>query len=175
MDAEDLPQGVHVLRRILFEGFARGNTDLVDELCSPDLIEHQFGLEGRGAEAIAHVKKAITQVHEAMPDLHYDLEDWATRGNTAWVRFYGRGTNTGPFFGPPSGKAVELTVVDIATVVDGRITEHWGVPDRFSLLQQTGVLARLRPGAAAVDNPLAAPGGKPGDLPGVSPKGAGLV
>ncbi|MCC9204883.1 ester cyclase [Arthrobacter sp. zg-Y769] len=147
MHADNLPEGVQVLRRILFEGFARGDTAVVDELCAADLIEHQFGLEGRGADAIAHVKKAITQVHEAMPDLRYELEDWATRGTVSWVRFRGRGTNTGPFFGPPSGKPVELTVVDIAAVVDGRITEHWGVPDRFSLLQQTGVLARLRPGA----------------------------
>jgi len=27
--------------------------------------------------------------------------------------------------------------------VDGRIVEHWGVPDRFALLAQTGVLARI--------------------------------
>jgi predicted ester cyclase len=145
MDDNDLPESVKVLRRILFEGFATGDTGIVDELCSPDLIEHQFGLEGRGPHAIARVKEAIRQVHEAMPDLHYELEDWATRGSTAWVRFHGRGTNTGPFFGPPSGKPVEVTVIDIAVVVDGRIAEHWGVPDRFSLLQQTGVLRRLMP------------------------------
>jgi predicted ester cyclase len=28
-------------------------------------------------------------------------------------------------------------------VADGQITEHWGVPDRFALLAQTGVLDRL--------------------------------
>lgn len=145
MEDTTLPESVGVLRRILFEGFATGDTGIVDELCAPDLIEHQFGLEGRGAEAIAGVKEAIRQVHEAMPDLTYELQDWATRDNTAWVRFYGRGTNTGPFFGPPSGRAVELTVIDIAAVEGGRIIEHWGVPDRFSLLQQTGVLRRLRP------------------------------
>jgi len=148
MDDNSLPESVKVLRRILFEGFATGDTGIVDELCSADLVEHQFGLVGRGPEAIARVKEAIRQVHEAMPDLHYELEDWATRGDTAWVRFRGRGTNTGPFFGPPSGKPVEVTVIDIARVVDGRITEHWGVPDRFALLQQTGVLRRLVPSAS---------------------------
>jgi predicted ester cyclase len=40
---------------------------------------------------------------------------------------------------------VEITVVDIARVVDGRIIEHWGVPDRFALLAQAGVLDRLAP------------------------------
>ena len=145
MENNELPESVRVLRRILFEGFATGNAEIVDELCSPDLVEHQFGLGGNGAAAIGQVKEAIRQVHEAMPDITYELEDWAVRDNTGWVRFYGRGTNTGPFFGPPSGKHVELTVIDVATVVDGKITEHWGVPDRFSLLQQTGVLRRLMP------------------------------
>jgi hypothetical protein len=50
---------VKVLRRILFEGFATGDTGIVDELCLPDLIEHQFGLEGHGPHAIARVKEAI--------------------------------------------------------------------------------------------------------------------
>lgn len=159
MDDTQLPESVNVLRRILFEGFATGNTEIVDELCSPDLVEHQFGLDGSGAEAIEHVKEAIRQVHEAMPDISYELQDWATRGTTGWVRFYGRGTNTGPFFGPPSGKHIELTVIDIATVEDGKMTEHWGVPDRFSLLQQTGVLRRLMPAGPPEEIPDGAPGG----------------
>jgi predicted ester cyclase len=143
MSANGLPENVEVLRRILDEGFATGDTSVVDELCSPDLLEHQFGLDGQGAAAIAQVKEAITQVHAAMPDLSYELEDWAVRGDVVWARFRGRGTNTGPFFGPPSGKPVEVTVIDVARVVDGRVVEHWGVPDRFALLQQTGVLRRL--------------------------------
>jgi hypothetical protein len=34
---------------------------------------------------------------------------------------------------------VEITVIDIARIVVGRIVEHWGEPDRFALLAQTGV------------------------------------
>ena len=37
-----------VVERMLHEGFAAGNPDIVDELCAPDLIEHQFGLSGVG-------------------------------------------------------------------------------------------------------------------------------
>jgi len=55
----------------------------------------------------------------------------------------GCGTNTGAFFGPPSGQPVDITVFDQARIIDGRIVEHWGVPDRFALLRQTGVLARV--------------------------------
>ena len=132
-----------VMRRIFDEGFATGNAAVVDELCAPDLVSHQFGLAGSGAEAIAHVKAAIVELHRAVPDMSFVVEDSVVRDDTVWVRVRGRGTNTGPFFGPPSGRAVDVTVLDVARVVDGRIVEHWGVPDRFAMLAQTGILDRL--------------------------------
>ncbi|MCA1673605.1 MAG: ester cyclase [Actinobacteria bacterium] len=55
-----------------------------------------------------------------------------------------RGTATGPFFAPPSSRPVDITILDVAQVVDGSsIVEHWGVPDRFAMLAQTGVLDSL--------------------------------
>jgi predicted ester cyclase len=132
-----------VLERIFDEGFAVGNDAIVDELCSPDLVDHQFGTAGRGAEATAHVKAAIRDVHRAAPDIAFTIEDAVESDDTIWVRVRARGTATGPFFGPPSGRPVDFTVIDVCRVTDGRIAEHWGVPDRFAMLAQTGVLDRL--------------------------------
>lgn len=134
---------LNVVRRIFDEGFATGNDAIVDELCSADLIEHQFGLTGVGAAATASVKAAIRDVHGAFPDARFTIEDAAEVGDRIWVRVHGEATATGPFFGPPSGRRVDFTVFDQVRVVDGRIVEHWGVPDRFALLAQTGVLDRL--------------------------------
>ena len=134
---------LHVLRRMFDEGFSTGDDTIVDELCSPDLVEHQFSLAGRGAEAIAHVKAAIRDVHAMAPDVRFTIEDAVEAGDTIWLRVRGRGTATGAFFGPPSGRPLDFTVIDVARVVEGRIVEHWGVPDRFAVLAQTGVLARL--------------------------------
>jgi predicted ester cyclase len=143
MSVTDTRSGAYVvMQRMLDEGFAAGNGDIADELCSPELVEHQFGLAGPGA-AVQHVKDAMRDVHGMMPDLQFTIEDTAESGDTIWVRARGRGTATGPFFGPPSGRPVDFTVIDIARVVDGRIVEHWGVPDRFAVLAQTGILDRL--------------------------------
>ena len=148
-----------VMRRMFDEGFATGQTGVVDELCSADLVEHQFGMAGADADAIAHVKDAIRDVHTAIPDISFTIEDTVQTGDTIWVRVRARGTATGPFFGPPSGRPVDITVVDIARVVGDRIVEHWGVPDRFALLAQTGVLDRLT-GPAETRGPRTADGAR---------------
>lgn len=143
--------GVEVLRRMFDEGFATGQTGIVDELCSPDLVDHQFGLAGVGREAIEHAKAAIVDVHTAVPDIAFTIEDSATidhpTGATCWVRVHATGTASGPFFGPPSNRKVDFCVIDVARIIEGRIVEHWGVPDRFAMLAQTGVLDRLNPAA----------------------------
>ena len=141
----DRSPAYRLLQRIFDEGFATGNADIVDELCAPDMVEHQFGMAGTGAEAISHLREAIRQVHAAALDMSFSIEDAVESGDTIWARVQARGTATGPFFGPPSGRPVHITVIDIARVVEGRIVEHWGVPDRFALLAQTGVLDRLSP------------------------------
>jgi len=136
-------EALTVMRRMFDEGFAAGNSAVVDELCSPDLVEHQFGLAGTGAVAVQHVKDAIRDVHGAVPDITFTIEDSVQRDDIIWVRVKARGTATGPFFGPPSGRSLDFSVLDVARIVDGRIVEHWGVPDRFAMLAQTGVLDRL--------------------------------
>lgn len=143
------PSPSAVLERILIEGFGTGNADLVDEVCAPDLVEHQFGLAGVGEQARSNVKAAIRQVHAMMPDVVYTVEDSVTVGDVVWVRGSARGTATGGFFGPPSNAMIDIAVFEQARVVDGWIVEHWGCPDRFALLAQTGVLDQLQQAAPA--------------------------
>ena len=91
------------LRRMFDEGFATGDTAIVDEVCTPDLVEHQFGLASSGEAALAHVRGAIEDVHRMAPDATFTVEDSAISGDVVWLRVRLRGTATGPFFGPPSG------------------------------------------------------------------------
>ena len=142
--SHDTAQAYQVMARIFDEGFAAGDASVVDELCSPSLVEHQFGLAATGAQAREHLRAAIRDVHGAVPDVSFTIEDFTEQGDKIWVRVRARGTATGPFFGPPSNQRIDITVFDLARVADGRIVEHWGVPDRLALLAQTGQLDRLR-------------------------------
>lgn len=42
---------VATFTRLIQDGFARGDASVVEELVSPDFIEHQFGLEASGPRA----------------------------------------------------------------------------------------------------------------------------
>jgi predicted ester cyclase len=154
-DASTHAIALEVMRRMFDEGFATGNGSVVDELCSPDLVDHQFGLAGAGEEARDHVRAAMHNVHDAFPNIRFTIEDSVMDGDQIWVRARGRGTATGPYFGPPSGREVDFCVIDIARIQDGRIVEHWGVPDRLAVLVQTGVLDRLQ-GASNPPEPVVA-------------------
>jgi predicted ester cyclase len=128
-----------VARRLIDEGFNVGRLGVCDELVAEDLVEHQSFGPGHapGAEG---VKAVIGSLRRAFSDFHLEIEDVAVAGETVWLRMRGSGTNDGSFMGnPPSGRAMRIDVVDVLRVRDGRIAEHWGVPDRLGALFQLGL------------------------------------
>ncbi|MFD1507426.1 ester cyclase [Georgenia yuyongxinii] len=86
----------------------------------------------------------MRQVRRATPGIRYTVAGRAERDDTLRVRLRAQGTNTGPFMGPPSGRPVDITVLAVVRVVDGRIVEHRRVPNRFAPLTQTGSTGRVR-------------------------------
>ncbi|HEU5348939.1 MAG TPA: ester cyclase [Ktedonobacterales bacterium] len=128
---------VQLVRRLFDEGFSGGDTAVVDELMSEDFREHQHGV-GRGREG---VKALIRQLHSWFSDLTLTIEALAEDGDTIWARLKGRGTNTGPIMGhPPTGRRIEIDVIDIIRFSDGKMVEHWGVPDSLGMMQQVGLI-----------------------------------
>jgi predicted ester cyclase len=43
----------------------------------------------------------------------------------------------------PTGREVHFETVDVMRVRDGKITDHWGVANLFSLMQQLGIAPRI--------------------------------
>lgn len=127
-----------VLRRVIEEGFNKGNLDALDALFAPNFQEHQHGMVPPNLQG---VKGAISYLRSVFPDLTLTLEDSIAQGEMVWMRFTARGTQRGPLMGrPPSGKTFAITVIDIARIVDGKMVEHWGVADRFHQMEQLGVI-----------------------------------
>jgi predicted ester cyclase len=128
-----------VARRLIEEGFNQGDLTTADELTAASLVEHQdYGpLHAGGAQG---VKAVIASLRAAYPDFRLTIEDLVASGDTVWLRMTATGTNDGSFMGhAPTGRRISIDVVDIIRVEDGRMVEHWGVPDRLGALFQLGL------------------------------------
>lgn len=133
MSAEENKQ---IARRIIEEGLSKHNLDLIDEFFDPDFIENQFGLK----PTIAVMKEDFNFLYRAFPDYRLVIEDMVADGDKVWLRMKCTGTSKGGFMGPPNGKSFNVTVMDMIRLKDGKVVEHWGVPDRFALMMQLGLL-----------------------------------
>ncbi len=129
-------QNKNMLRRVIIEAFNQGQYKVLDELFAPDFVEHQFGLH----PTIRGMEGDIRLLRRAFPDFNLTIEELVADGDKVWVRMTARGTNLGGFMGPPNGKSIQVTVFDEVRIQDGKIVEHWGVPDRFAVLAQLQLL-----------------------------------
>jgi len=128
-----------VYRRFVEEVINQGNYDLVDELYSPDYVDHSAppgvppGLEG--------VKGVFALFRTGFPDVHFAIDGLVAEDDRVATWVTGHGTNNGPFLGnAPSGKPATWSSFGIFRVKDGKIVEHWGIPDLIGLLQQIGAI-----------------------------------
>lgn len=134
---DQLTEIERLFRRIVEEGFSQADFGAVDEIVSPDIIEHQPGM-GSGPEG---VKGAISYLRSVFPDFTLTIEDMTTDGDKVWARLRARGTQQGPHMGmPATGRRIDVDVFDICRFENGKMVEHWGVPDRFTILEQLGML-----------------------------------
>jgi steroid delta-isomerase-like uncharacterized protein len=87
------------------------------------------------------VKMQFTMFFAALPDLHAIIHDQVADENKVVTRKTLRGTHRGDLMGiPPTGKTVDIEVIDILAVTDGKITDHWNLVDQLGLLKQLGAL-----------------------------------
>jgi predicted ester cyclase len=128
---------LNILKQVVEEGFGNADLYVIDRLIDDNCVEHQFGMRD-GKEGL---KKAILSLANAFSNRQYELINYSVNGNIVWVHYKSSGEHTGSFMGhEPIGKKFSIDVMDVARIENGKIAEHWGVPDRFALLMQLGFL-----------------------------------
>jgi steroid delta-isomerase-like uncharacterized protein len=126
-----------VVRRNTEEVQGGGNFELFDELFADDFLDHT-PQPGRTPDK-AGARQLYEVLRAAFPDFHADIHWQAADGNLVTTYKTYHGTHEGEFFGiAPTGRKIQFETVDAMRVVAGKITEHWGVANLFSLMQQLG-------------------------------------
>ncbi|MEV7783219.1 ester cyclase [Kitasatospora sp. NPDC088351] len=126
-----------VVRRNTEEVQGGGNWALFDELWADDFVDHtpQPGRTPDKAGALELYRVLRAAFPDFRPEIHWQAAD----GNLVTTYKTYHGTHSGEFFGiAPTGRKVHFETVDAMRVVDGKITEHWGVANLFSLMEQLG-------------------------------------
>jgi predicted ester cyclase len=128
-----------LVRRFVDEVQSAGNIDLIDEICSPEFVNHSAP---PGIPADCEGIKIVTAMfRRAFPDSYFTVEDMVAEGDKVATRKTFHGTHEGEFMGiPPSGRSVSMGLMDIVRISEGRVVEHWSVGDTLGMMQQLGVI-----------------------------------
>jgi steroid delta-isomerase-like uncharacterized protein len=134
-----------LITRYFEDVWNEGHVDLLDELLTPDYLNHSPGTPNPpgGPEGLKPIVRAM---REAIPDLHYDILDMIVTADKAAVYLRVTGTQRGTLFGiPASGQPIDVRQMQIEWVKDGRIWQHWRITDELGLMRQIGAI-RYQPG-----------------------------
>lgn len=136
-----MTNGTGLIKRFYEDAIGGGHINVVDDLTTDDLIDHEQGLPGQppGREG---VKFFINAMRGAFSDIRpKTIEPMLVDGNLEAARAVLTGTHDGEFMGvAPTNKTVEFETIDVIRVKDGKVAEHWGVTDTMSLMQQIGAI-----------------------------------
>jgi predicted ester cyclase len=140
-------QPKEVVRRFVSEYQTGADERAFDELLHPDVIDHSRppGI-APGAEG---VRQQFDGFRAAFPDFRATILDQVAEGDKVVTRKVFHGTHQGPFQGiEPTGREVEIHLIDVVRVSDDQIVEHWNCVDRLGLLAQLGAVPEAAADAA---------------------------
>lgn len=127
----------------LFQAFETGNTTNLNNFIADNVIDHNLdpGMSGKGIDL---VKNYIKEYKNGFPDLKIQLEAVIAEGDQVIAHTLLTGTHKGDFWGiQATNKKVNVEGYDRFKVVNGKITERWGIFDQVSFFNQIGVLPKI--------------------------------
>jgi len=133
-----------VVRRFVDEYQTGADERAFAELIHPDVVDHSRppGIE----PGAAGVRQQFDAFRAAFSGFRATILDQLADGDKVVTRKVFTGTHAGPFQGlEPTGAEVEIHVIDIVRVQDGKIVEHWNCVDRLGLLAQLGAVPATLP------------------------------
>jgi len=128
-----------IVRRLVEEAQQNGNHETIDELLAEDFVD-RTPLPGlRGDRDSIHI--LFDSLRSAFHNMRVTISEQIADDYKVVTRKTFTGTHGGPFLGiPPSGRPIDLEVVDIITLNGGKIVEHRVIFDQLTLLRQLGAI-----------------------------------
>jgi steroid delta-isomerase-like uncharacterized protein len=133
----DLSDNIEIITR--FERFRGGELETIDELCDPDLVDHNAAPDHE--RTLVGFKRKVAGFRASFPDLEYHLEDIVASGDTVATRWVVTGSQQQEFMGiPATGQTVRVGGMNFYRLRDARVTDIWTQFDGVAMLQQLGAI-----------------------------------
>jgi len=119
-------------RRVYEGAFARGQTELIDELLHSDFVCHDPNSETGEIRGLETIKGERAYFRQAFPEnFFWRVEEQVAEGDKVTTRYTMGGTHQGEFFGVPgSGKRIEISGINIDRFDEsGKLVEEWASYD----------------------------------------------
>lgn len=129
------------MKEIVEKYVSKWNTNAIADLEDIFSVESKYWDSTQEGNAIAVLKSAFADTHEAFPDVAFQvLSLSATSEKQFFLEWKMTGTNTGAFLGlPPTGKKIEIQGLDLIKLASGKITEIKSFYDSSLFGQQLGL------------------------------------
>ncbi|MDH3731486.1 MAG: ester cyclase [Acidimicrobiia bacterium] len=126
-----------LLMSYMTEVWERGDPEAVALFADEDFRRHQSPTAGP-LDRASQIER-LKGFRQAFPDMTIEVEDVVVTDDRIAFRSTLRGTHLGPFMGiPATGRQVEVGLLDLIRIENGRFAEQWGGPDVYDLLTQLG-------------------------------------
>jgi steroid delta-isomerase-like uncharacterized protein len=133
-----LEQNKDLVRRFVEEMQNQHDLAALDRFFSQDFVDHAGFAH---PPTLAGAREFFIMFFAAFPDVHFTIHRQVAECDKVMTHKTCRATHQGPLWGiPATGKSVTFDVIDIFTVANGQLTEHWAVADFLSMMQQLGVV-----------------------------------
>jgi steroid delta-isomerase-like uncharacterized protein len=128
-----------LVRRLIEEGFNKGNVKLIDELVGDNFVYREPTLgEKRGPQGY---KDVMNVYRTAFPDATITIDELIASGDVVVTRWTGRGTHRGSLMGIAStNKPVTVQGLTLTRVSNGKIVEEFECYDALGMLRQMGAI-----------------------------------
>jgi predicted ester cyclase len=123
-----------IVRQVIERGYNQGDLTIADEVMGQRHVEHEYQAKTDvpGPEIL---KIAIVETRKAFNGMVITIEDLVESDNKVWIRSLYKGIDSA------TGKPFSVYGFDTFRFENGKMVEHWGVPDRYAIMHQVGLIA----------------------------------
>ena len=129
-----------LIETYFYEIWNKGDYQKLHSIIDPAYINHNPSSPNPlpGPEGLEPIIRAM---RKGIPDLTYKIEDTVVTEDRVVARVQVTGTHVDSLFGiPPTGRKINVHQINIESIRNGKIVEHWRVTEELKMMQQLGIV-----------------------------------